>query len=228
MERINKYLASAGLGARRKTEELIKSGAVKINGQTAALSSVVIKGDKVTVNNQEIGPKELAYIVLNKPKGHITTTKDPHAALKITDLLPQEYKGLFPVGRLDKDTTGLLVLTNDGDLAFKLTHPRHVKEKEYLVLAKPNPSSEGLGKLRKGVLLEDGLTQPAKIRKKGKVISIIITEGKKRQIRRMFENIGSKVIELKRVRIDQITLGDLPEGKFRKLTLKEVDLLKNE
>ncbi|HBG81631.1 TPA: pseudouridine synthase [candidate division CPR2 bacterium] len=228
MERINKYLARAGLGSRRNVEELIQKGMVKIDGETATLTSKVAENSTVAVNDEKISPKELVYLVINKPKGYITTLKDPYAKKKITDILPEEFNNLSPVGRLDKDTTGLLILTNDGDLAYRLTHPKHEKEKEYVVKAIPEPKEVDLDKLRKGILLEDGKTKPAKIAKEDNKISIIITEGRKRQIRRMFEAIGYKVTELKRIRIGSLLIGKLEEGEFRFLNNKEICDLKND
>lgn len=225
-ERINKYLASAGLGSRRKVEGLIRAGAVRINNHPAELSSQVEDGDSVTVEGKIVSPKKQVYILLNKPKGYVTTLEDPYAPQKVTDLLPSKYKGVFPVGRLDKDTTGLLIMTNDGDLAYKLTHPKFGKEKEYLVLADPKPAKNQLKELQEGVTLEDGPTKPAKIKVINNLISITITEGRKRQVRRMFEAIGSKVVELKRTRIDNIALEGLKEGQFRLLNKEEVESLK--
>lgn len=220
-ERINKYLAKTGAGGRRKVEELISNGLVKIDGNPATLSSMVGENNVVTLNGVKVVPKKFIYLALNKPKGYVTTTSDPYANRKITDLIPSNYKNIFPVGRLDKDTSGLIIMTNDGDLAHKLTHPKYRKEKEYQVIAIPIPTNKALESLRNGILLEDGQTQPAKIKRNNKIINITITEGKNKQIRRMFEKIGSKVVELERIRINNLILTDLPKGKFRHLTQKE-------
>lgn len=228
MERLNKYLAKAGLGSRRGVEKIINQGLVTINGIKAILNSTVSDGDIVKVEGKVINPQKNVYLLINKPKGVVTTLSDPHAKAKIIDLLPEELRGVFPVGRLDKDTTGLLILTNDGDLAFKLTHPKFRKEKEYLVKAIPMPNQKSLEALSRGVMLEDGISQPAKIETKDGQIFVTITEGRNRQVRRMFEAIGSKVIELKRIRFAKISLGNVKEGKYRFLSAEELKELKND
>jgi 23S rRNA pseudouridine2605 synthase len=223
MERINKYLAGVGIGSRRGVEQLIKDGLVLINGQKATLSSNVSELDIVKVKDKIVNKKNNIYIALNKPKGVVTTKKDPYAAKTIIELLPSNLSHLFPVGRLDKNTRGLIILTNDGNLSHKLTHPKFEKEKEYEVTVNKKANDVQTKQLLEGVLLDDGLAKAKKLTKiDDKNFVIIISEGRKRQVRRMFEKIDLKVIDLKRTRIYNLNINDLKEGGWRYLTEKEV------
>ncbi|MDO8507782.1 MAG: pseudouridine synthase [bacterium] len=214
--RINKYIASCTKTSRRKAEELVLTGKVKVNDEvTRDLSTQIGESDKVYLDGKMIAPQEFVYYALNKPVGYTTTTSDPHAKKIITDLVPNDPP-VFPVGRLDKNTSGLIILTNDGDFAQKMTHPKYEKEKEYIVETDNFLSEKLLDKLRHGVELEDGKTAPAKIKATGsKKYSMIIHEGKNRQIRRMIEAVGAKVITLKRIRIEDFELEDLAEGEYK-------------
>jgi len=230
-ERLQKALAAAGLGSRRKCEALIASGRVEVNGITAELGDRVdVSRDRVTVDGI---PLELEvakeYYLLNKPAGYITTVKDTRHRPTVMDLVHEETR-LFPVGRLDKDTRGLLLLTNDGYFAQRLTHPRHGVEKAYAVRAEGYMTEQGLSRLRKGIDLEEGRTAPAKVKvleKKGDrcVLEIIIHEGKKRQVRRMCAAVGLSVTDLIRVRLGSLDLRGVEEGSYRPLEAAEVEKL---
>jgi len=174
---------------------------------------------------------QLVHLMLNKPKGVISTTRDERGRRTVTDILPQKYRNLrlYPVGRLDKDSTGLLLLTNDGELTHHLTHPSFENEKEYLVKVSGEVKAEELARLERGVELEEGMTAPARLSEVQDSLpfkySITIYEGRKRQVRRMFAALGYRVLAIKRVRIGKLTLGDLKEGEVRELSRREVDLL---
>ena len=233
MERLQKYMARCGVASRRKAEEMILAGLVKVNGETIRKLGVKIEPgkDRVEVKGKAIKPAEFIYLMLNKPQGYITGNRDPHGRLTVLDLLPVEFPRVFPVGRLDYNTTGLLLLTNDGQLAFGLTHPSFEVKKIYEALVKGVPEASSLDCLRKGILLEDGPTLPAKVDiikvESGNAITrIVIREGRKRQVRRMFRAIGYPVIELTRVGIGPLTLDGLQLGKYRPLTGKEIAELK--
>jgi len=227
-----KLLTEAGLGSRRKMADAIRNGNVKVNGVTAEsfvmpvnpLSDVVLFEGRIIQTKRE----PVVYLMLNKPQGLLSTTGDERGRSTVMDILPEKYKHLrlYPVGRLDKDTTGLLLLTNDGDLTHRLTHPSFEKEKEYLVEIAGTLSPTEKHKLERGIKLEDGLTSSAVIRELKTTstfnYSIIIHEGKKRQIRRMFAHLGYTVKALKRIRIGKLLLGNLKEGETRVLTPLEV------
>jgi len=229
--RINSFLAKAGLGSRRSVEELINSGDVQINGKVAKLSDKVEDADIVTFKGKEIAPKSKRYFLLYKPVGYISTTEDPHAKNKVVDLVPVE--GVFPVGRLDKESEGLMILTNDGDLALQLTHPRYAHEKEYLVKVKV-PSKNGSQLLENaikffkcGVLLDGKKTQSAQIKlisQEGSIatFNVVLKEGMKRQIRRTFEKAHLEVLSLKRIRISQFNLGSLKKGEYKEITVNKL------
>ena len=214
--RINKYIASCTGYSRRKAEELILSGKIKVNDKVVHdLGRQIETVDKVYLDGKLISPNNFFYYALNKPVGYTTTTSDPHAEKIITELVPKNPP-VFPVGRLDKNTSGLILLTNDGDFAQKMTHPKYEKEKEYIVETDNPLSAKSLELLRKGIQLEDGMTAPAKVKVTGdKKYSITIHEGKNRQIRRMIERVGTRVMTLKRIRIGDFELGDLKEGKYK-------------
>jgi 23S rRNA pseudouridine2605 synthase len=229
-----KVLTQAGIGSRRKLSEAIKSGRVTVNGEavTGFNHPVDSQKDRIIVDgkNVSIQSQKLIYIMMNKPAGIVTTVNDEFGRRTVLDLLPQEYKKyrLYPVGRLDKDSTGLLLLTNDGELANKLTHPRFEHEKEYAVGINLPMKAAEMRKLEKGIMLEDGMTYPAKInRLKGGDYSITIHEGRKHQVRRMFEAMGYTVKSLKRIRMGNLQLGSLAAGKVRELRRDEVEGLRS-
>lgn len=224
-------MARAGVGSRRYCEELIKSGRVKVNGKVVSELGIKVNPavDKVEVNGRLIHPEEQRlYIMINKPSGFITSVTDKFGRPTVIDLLGGVSDRVYPVGRLDINTEGLLLLTNDGELAFRLTHPRYKVRKTYFVEVGGHPPKEKLGMLRKGIMLEDGITAPVEIKilshtKISTFIEITIHEGRKRQIRRMFQAIGFTVTFLKRISINGLLLGSLPLGDFRHLTDQEVD-----
>jgi 23S rRNA pseudouridine2605 synthase len=222
-ERLQKVLAQRGYGSRRVSEELIAAGRVRVNGQVARLGwRVLVDHDKVEVDGHPVSVKPgLVHYLLNKPAGVVTTSKDTHGRPTVVELVPAEPR-VFPVGRLDADTEGLLLLTNDGELAHRLTHPRFGVEKEYLAqVARPlNPGA--LRRLREGVELEDGRTAPAEASQPSPgLVRITIHEGRNRQVRRMFDAVGHPVERLVRVRIGPISDRRLPPGQWRPLTRDE-------
>ena len=224
-ERLQKVLAALGWGSRRTCEELIADGRVTVNGDVAELGRRVdTLVDVVAVDGVPIGARpDFVYYLLNKPRGVISTAHDPQGRSTVVDLVPQEPR-VFPVGRLDAETEGLLLLTNDGDLTHFLTHPSKGVEKEYLVMLRGAPRlTEGqLRKLRDGVELDDGPTAPAKVSQRSDTtVSITIHEGRNRQVRRMFEAIGHEVERLVRTRIGPLTDGRLRPGSWRDLSLAE-------
>lgn len=225
--RLQKYLASLGYGSRRKCEEFISAGIVKVNGEIAELGTKVNPNiDKVEIEEQVVKDERstYVYIMLNKPRGYITSLKqsDSNSPL-VTDLI-NGFGRVYPVGRLDKDSSGLLLLTNDGDFAFKLTHPSFNKEKEYIVTTKDLFPNSGVEKFKKGINIDGRKTFPASCRKTGSnSFSITLKEGRNRQIRKMVQKIGNSVDTLHRVRVKNLKLGDLKSGSFRELTKKEVD-----
>ena len=226
-ERLQKVLAKAGWGSRRDCETLIEDGRVKVNGETAVLGRRVdAENDRVEVDGVVVGvAPSLVYYLLNKPVGVITTARDTHGRQTVVELVPSEPR-VFAVGRLDADTEGLLIMTNDGELAQRLTHPSFGVEKEYLVHVECPKQSVGepaLRRLREGVELEDGLTAPASVGQiQPGVLRIVIHEGRNRQIRRMCDAVGHPVERLVRVRIGSVTDRSLAPGKWRVLTAAEV------
>jgi 23S rRNA pseudouridine2605 synthase len=236
VERLQKILANAGVASRRKCEELIREGKVAVND--VIVRELGAKADPerdvITVNGKPVKLEQKLYLLFHKPKGVITTLSDPKGRTTVRDYLKGIKERVYPVGRLDYDTEGLLLLTNDGELANKLTHPRHHVPKTYLATVERVPHGDDLDKLKKGIRLEDGLTAPAEaeyhdVDPDGKfaTISITIYEGRNRQVRRMFEAIGHPVIRLKRVSFGGIHLGGLQRGKYRKLTPDEVQQLRD-
>ncbi len=226
--RINKYLAKSGICSRRKAEELVKLGKIKVNNQIISdLSTRVQKDDIVKYNDKIVLLEEdFEYILLNKPVGYMSTVSDPYADKTVLDLVKTNNR-VFPVGRLDKDSRGLIILTNDGDLTYKLTHPSGSTNKTYIVTITGNPKEKDLDLLRKGIVLEGYQLKETKINKKShNTYKVIITEGRNRQIRKMFEYINCKVIDLYRIKIGNIGIGNLKEGQYRTLSLKEVKYLK--
>ena len=234
---IIKLLTTSGAGSRRRMTDAIKTGRVAINGQIvdSFLQPVKVGTDNVTIDGKSIvyQTQQMVYLILNKPKGIISTTSDERGSKTVIDILPEKYRQtrLYPVGRLDKESTGLILLTNDGDFTYHLTHPKFEREKEYLVQVDGNLTTADKRQLEKGLDIEDAKTSPARV----KVVksppfnySITIHEGKKRQVRRMFASLGYRVLELKRIRIDVLTIGGLSSGGCRELTPGEIQSLKKE
>lgn len=231
--RINKFLATSGICSRRAADELIKNGEVTINGKKADLGDDVESSDSVKVSGRIVNTiKQFDYYIMNKPKGYVSTVKDDKGRKTVLDLLPINNKRLFPVGRLDYDTEGLLILTNDGDLTFKLTHPKNEIPKTYLVKTEKPVSDESLNKLRSGVVIDGEKTKKCNVRvieqnKEFSRLNITITEGRNRQIRKMFEAIGNNVDFLKRIKIGDLTVSGLNRGEVRKLNQSEINYLLN-
>lgn len=232
--RINKFLAYCGVASRRGADQLINDGVVKINGRVCSLGDEVdISCDMVVVNSKPVNMiKKYDYYIMNKPKGYVCTVKDNRGRKTVMDLLPNNDKRLFPVGRLDYDTEGLLLLTNDGDLTYKLTHPKNEVPKTYLVKTEKPISNEDLIKLRSGVYIDGVKTKKCNIRlnettKEGFKLYVTITEGRNRQIRKMFEAVNNNVDFLKRIKIGELTLTGLNRGEVRQLSPREVDYLLN-
>jgi len=223
-ERLQKVLARAGLGSRRVCEKLIVEQRVTVNGEFAELGEKVDpETSQIEVDGLKVGVRQdLVYYLLNKPVGVITTSKDPQERSTVVDLVPTHPR-VFPVGRLDADTEGLILLTNDGDLTNYLTHPSFGIEKEYLVQVETKPSRNAIRELRQGVELDDGITAPAKVSLVDeKLIKIVIHEGRNRQVRRMCESVGHPVKRLIRSRIGPIVDRSLHPGSFRELTNQEL------
>jgi len=240
MERLHKFLSRCGVASRREAESLILQGRVTVNGVVIQELGTKIypEKDKVEVDGIPVKPQPFTYIALNKPPGYVTTMKGKGGPPTVMELLKGLKTRVYPVGRLDMDSEGLLLLTNDGELAFRLMHPRHHVEKRYLVKVRGSPPEKKLERLRKGIRLEEekrkGIyrkTAPAGIKvikSKGKetVLEVTLREGRKRQIRRMFQAIGHPVVSLVRVAVGNITLEGLPKGKYRHLTDQEVAEIK--
>ena len=230
-----KALIATGTGSRRKLADSVINGRVFVNGRPVddLKHPVDIGQDVITIDGKQIDlePKETICLILNKPKGILSTTSDERGRRTVMDILPPEYrrKGLYPAGRLDKDTTGIMLLTNNGDLTYKLTHPRFEHEKEYLVHIDGTLTAEEKGILKRGIKLEDGKTSPAKIKSVESNppynYRLTIHEGRKRQVRRMFERLKHPVIDLKRIRIGGLRLGKLKEGEARRLNTDEIAAL---
>ena len=232
--RINKYIAQAGIASRRKADELIANGNVKINGAVMKEPGYDVQdGDKVEVNGKLLsGPKKMEYVLINKPLGMVTTVDDDKDRLTVMECVKDIDARLFPVGRLDYNTSGALIMTNDGDLAYRITHPKHEVYKTYRARVAGVLSNEKVAKLRKGVDIGGFVTSRAKVKViKGNahstIVEISIHEGKNRQVRKMFAAVGNPVQELERIAIGEIRLGHLKEGHYRKLTREEVEYLRN-
>lgn len=223
-ERLQKVLARTGFGSRRAAEELIEAGRVRVNGSIAVLGRRVDPDqDRVEVDGIPVGVRPgLVHYVLNKPRGVLSTAEDPQGRPTVVALVPPEPR-VFPVGRLDADTEGLLLLTNDGELAHRLTHPSFGVEKEYLAEVEGAPSAGSLRRLRQGVELDDGLTAPARVSLLApNLVRISIHEGRNRQVRRMCEAVGHPVVRLVRTRIGPLVERELRPGQWRPLTTSEV------
>ena len=232
--RINKYIAQKGITSRRKADDLVSNGNVKINGLTVKELGVdVAEGDVVEVNGSVIeAGRRKVYVAVNKPAGVITSMDDDRERETVADIVADIPERLFPVGRLDYNTTGLLIMTNDGQLTYTLTHPKHEVYKTYVAKVEGVLSGARAAKLRRGVDIGGFVTSPARVKvlkqmPRYAVVEISIREGKNRQVRKMFAAVGNKVRELKRTQIGEIRLGRLKEGHYRKLTREEIEYLKS-
>ena len=226
-ERLQKALAAAGVASRRHAEELIAAGRVTVNGQlTTRLGTRVGPSDQLGVDGKPVDRRpHFTYIILNKPEGVVSTAQDERGRRTVVDLVRAPER-VYPVGRLDLDSEGLILLTNDGELTFRLLHPRHELPREYYVWVVPNPTDEQLAQLRQGVAIEDWRTSPARIaRRPGGALAFVIHEGHKRQIRLMCQAVGLQVVKLVRVRFGPLDLGPLKPGEWRPLRPEEVEAL---
>ncbi|UCC40058.1 MAG: rRNA pseudouridine synthase [Candidatus Aminicenantes bacterium] len=234
--RLNKFLSQTGKASRREADKMIVEGRVKINGKIIRVLGYKINGarDIVEVDGKRVKKTEnLIYLMLNKPSGYLVTLKDPFRRPTIKDLFPDLKEKVFPVGRLDYDSEGLMLLTNDGELAYRLTHPRFKIKKTYLVKVTGNPDSCTLSRLERGVFLDGRKTGPAKISSlsdglKRTLLRFEIYEGRKREVKKMCEAIGHKVLKLKRIGFAGLTLGKLTKGNYRFLRQKEIDNLRKQ
>jgi 23S rRNA pseudouridine2605 synthase len=223
--RVQKFLSEQGIASRRRAEEFVRSGQVSINGHKAKLGDKLDpEKDTVKVYGKLIKPDSTKiYIALNKPKGYVVSKRDPQHRKTVFQLLPEDIRTkVWNVGRLDYDTEGLLILTNDGELTQELSHPKYEHDKEYEVMVNEAASDSQLEKLRDGVEIATGLTYPAKLKTRGDKIFITIHEGKKRQVRRMFSAVGLEVKNLKRIRINNLKLPDIPPGQYVTVSKKDI------
>ena len=225
--RLNAYLARAGIASRRKADELIKAGRVSVNGEAGQLNTFVESADRVEVDGRPIAPQALAYVLLHKPAGVVTTASDPQGRPTVVGLVAHESR-VVPVGRLDVDTTGVLLLTNDGDLAHRLAHPKYEVEKVYEAIVEGEPSGDALRLLAEGVELDDGPTAPARVRRLGPSrVELAIHEGRNRQVKRMLEAVGHPVRRLHRSRYAGLTAAGLAPADWRELADEEVRALRS-
>ena len=227
--RLQKYMAACGVASRRKAEEMIAEGHVTVNGvKITEMGTQVEEGDEVRLDGQVIRPEaEKRYVMYHKPAGEVTTVSDPEGRRCVLDHFRDYPVRLYPVGRLDYDSEGLLLLTNDGTLTERMLHPSHQVDKTYLARVSGSVTMDEVRQLRAGVMLDDHKTAPAKVRvikleAEATVVLVTIHEGRNRQVRRMFEETGHQVMQLRRVRFGPLDLGDLPRGKWRELTAEEV------
>jgi 23S rRNA pseudouridine2605 synthase len=225
--RLNVFVAKSGCAARRKADELIKQGLIKVNGQVIDEPACAITyKDKVTYNDKLLKPQEYFYLIFNKPKGTTSTRQDKFAQRVIIDHLPEKLKNLYPAGRLDRDSTGLIVLTNDGNLCYQMTHPKFEVEKEYVLELSGQLTAMAQQKALAGILDQGQLLKVKKIElikqlPKTTIIKTIVCEGKKRHLRRLFERIGFNVLSLHRIRIGKLVLGSLRQGEYNLLTREQ-------
>jgi len=234
MERLQKVMAHAGVASRRKSEEIIAEGRVKVNGEIVEEMGFKVnpEQDEIVVDGELIREEKKRYILLNKPEGYITTVSDPEGRPTVMDLIPDLKQRLYPAGRLDYDSSGLLLMTNDGDLTYKLTHPKKEVDKKYRVLVQGEVCQEDFEKFEAGMIIDGQKTAPAKIsnmnyKDEQTQFDIVIHEGRNRQVRRMVKIVGFSVISLKRIAFAFLTLKGVKEGEFRYLSDQEVDKLKN-
>lgn len=232
LERLQKVLAQAGVASRRKAEEIITAGRVKVNGQvvTELGTRVNPDTDRIEVDGTPISEEKKVYLVINKPRGVVTTASDPQGRKTVLDVIPEVEERVYPVGRLDLDTAGLLILTNDGELANGLMHPSREIHKTYRAWVRGKVTKEEIEKLEAGIELEDGMTAPAKVKlldveRDETHLEIVIHEGRNRQVRRMCEAIGHPVKSLIRTQLSFLKLGRMRYGEYRELTEHEVDRL---
>lgn len=224
--RLNAFLARAGVASRRGADELIKAGRVTVNGARGELNTFVAARDVVLVDGRAVDRQALRHVLLNKPRGTITTARDPEGRPTVVDLVGGDTR-IVPVGRLDRDTTGVLLLTNDGALAHRLAHPRYLVEKTYVADVSGEPDDDDLRRLAEGIDLEDGPTAPARVRRLGPSrIELVLHEGRNRQVRRMLEAVGHPVVKLRRARYAGLGPGRLRPGDWRELTRDEVRRLR--
>lgn len=228
--RINKFLASAGVASRRESDKLIEEGKVTVNGKTVSLGAEVGADDEVLVNGNKVVIKKNEYYLLNKPKGYICSVSDDKGRKTVMDLMPQGVGRIYPVGRLDYDSEGMLIMTTDGELAQRLTHPSNEIPKTYLVKIEGVITESGLNPIRSGIEIDGYLTKKCKAHivetnKTFTKIHITLTEGKNREIRKMFAAIGKEVTLLKRIKIGELTLKGLDRGAYRKLSAEEINYL---
>jgi 23S rRNA pseudouridine2605 synthase len=226
--RLNAFLARAGVASRRGADDLIKAGRVRVNGERGQLNTFVGARDVVEVDGRRVGPQPLAYVLLHKPAGVFPTARDPQGRPTVVGLVGHDAR-VVPVGRLDVETTGALLLTNDGALAHRLAHPRYGVEKTYVADVEGAPSDATILALAEGVELEDGRTSPARVRKLGRSrIELVLHEGRNRQVRRMLDAVGHPVRSLRRSRYAGLDLEGLAEGDWRELDAGEVDELRRQ
>ena len=224
--RLNAFLARAGVASRRRADELIKANRVTVNGEPGQLNTVVGAHDRVEVDGEEVERQRLRYVLLHKPAGVVTTARDPQGRPTVVELVPDEPR-VVPVGRLDADTTGVLLLTNDGRLAHRLAHPRYGVEKTYLAEVEGDPDEDALQRLREGVELDDGPTAPARARRLGTGrVELVLHEGRKHQVKRMLAAVGHPVTRLHRSAYAGLTLEGLEPGAWRELEPFEVERLR--
>ena len=224
--RLNAFLARAGVASRRGADELIKAGRVAVNGERGQLNTVVGAHDRVEVDGTEVARQRLRYVLLHKPAGVVTTARDPQGRPTVVELVPAEPR-VVPVGRLDADTTGALLLTNDGQLAHRLAHPRYGVEKTYVAEVEGDPGEDALARVREGLELDDGRTAPARARRLGRGrVELVLHEGRKHQVKRMLAAVGHPVTRLHRSAYAGLTLEGLEPAEWRELEPFEVDRLR--